>query len=55
VSASQGTSVANSHLINFDRAQVSPAGGRLEYQDTGTFHGACWLVCHGKTHNGESY
>ena len=25
------------------------------YQDTGNFHGACWLVCHGTTHNGLSY
>ena len=55
VSGAQGNATNNSHLINFNRAEVSPLNGRLEYQDTGTFHGSCWLVCHNKAHSGLSY
>ena len=55
VSAAQGNATNNSHLINFDRAEVTPFNGRLEYRDTGSFRGACWLVCHGKSHDGLSY
>jgi len=57
ISAAQGTSSANSHLINFDTVIVSPDidTGRLEFQDTGIFSGSCYLQCHGKNHSSEEY
>jgi predicted CXXCH cytochrome family protein len=43
-------------LINFDRSIVGPSsGGRLEFQHTGFQKGNCYLSCHGKDHNPESY
>jgi predicted CXXCH cytochrome family protein len=57
ISSAQGTRTNNSHLINFDTAIVrsDPATGRLEYEDTGTFHGRCFLQCHNKQHSPQEY
>lgn len=57
VSASQGTELNNSHLINFDISIVrpDPGTGRLTYEDLGVFQGRCFLSCHGKTHAPEQY
>ena len=56
ISASQGNSINNSKLINFDTSVVSPSSsGRLYFESTGTFSGTCYLSCHGKNHNPKSY
>lgn len=57
ISSAQGTTIANSHLINFDTTIVTEgSNGRLEFQDgPGTFHGECSLKCHGKDHRDEDY
>lgn len=57
ISANSGTVVGNSHLINFDTLVVTAdrVSGRLEYRDTGSYAGQCFLSCHGKNHNGLSY
>lgn len=57
ISTAQGTATNNSHLINFDTSIVrsDPTTGRLEFEDTGTFHGRCYLQCHSKQHSPEEY
>jgi len=57
ISAAQGTRSSNSHLINFDTSIVrpDPSTGRLEFIDTGTFHGRCYLQCHGEIHSPQEY
>ncbi len=57
ISSTQGTSITNSHLINFDRRIVGadPDTGRLEFQDLGVFRGRCWLMCHDRKHSPEEY
>lgn len=52
----------NPHLINFmlrdrtNKTVVSPnSQGRLQYISLGTGRGQCYLQCHGKDHNPESY
>ncbi|MFQ5610184.1 MAG: hypothetical protein ACE5F8_07945, partial [Woeseiaceae bacterium] len=56
VSATQGNSVNNSHLINFDLNIVSPnSSGLLMFEDLGTFRGECYLSCHGEEHDPKSY
>ncbi|MBI5710050.1 MAG: hypothetical protein HZC42_07070 [Candidatus Eisenbacteria bacterium] len=55
VSAAQGNATNNGHLINFNLSQVSAFNGQLRYEDTGSFSGRCYLVCHGKSHNGLGY
>ncbi len=57
ISSTQGNSVNNSHLINFDLSVVSadPGTGRLEFIDLGNKHGRCYLTCHGERHNPEEY
>jgi hypothetical protein len=44
-------------LINFDTEIVYPESetGRLEFNDLGLGRGECYLECHGKNHNPESY
>ncbi len=46
-------------LINFRTAGADPitpsSSGRLEYNSTGVNKGNCYLTCHGKDHNPESY
>ncbi|MCC7200112.1 MAG: hypothetical protein IT483_11425 [Gammaproteobacteria bacterium] len=56
VSATQGTTTNNSHLINFDTSVVLPnSDGQLRFVDGGRFTGSCDLLCHGKNHRGENY
>lgn len=57
ISSSQGNSNNNTHLINFNIAVVTPDPntGRLEFIDNGTFHGRCYLRCHGQNHSPETY
>jgi len=56
ISSTQGNSVNNAHLINFDTRFVTPTtGGLLRYDSQGANRGRCYLVCHGKNHNPESY
>ena len=55
VSSTQGNSINNSHLINFDMNVVSPdASARLFFDDRGTFAGACYLNCHTIEHQPDS-
>lgn len=56
ISSSQGNSTNNANLINFNTSIVNPDGfGRLLFEDNGTFHGRCYLICHGESHNPKSY
>lgn len=56
ISATQGDSVNNSHLINFDVTVVLPDNqGRLRFEDEGRFQGRCYLRCHNRNHNPLSY
>ncbi len=47
-----GSPVNGSHLVNFDRSQVSPApgGGGIQFTERGRFTGTCTLQCHGVNH-----
>ena len=56
ISSAQGTTINNSHLVNFDRRFVTPSsGGLLRFEQTSTGRGRCYLTCHGKNHNPETY
>lgn len=56
IASSQGTTNGNSNLINFASGIVFPnAAGRLEFRDTGTFSGECFLRCHDANHSPERY
>jgi hypothetical protein len=57
ISSAQGSSISNSHLINFDLSIVNPDPntGQLEFRDDGLFRGTCWLECHGKKHSPKDY
>jgi ribosomal protein L40E len=57
INAVQGNAINNTHLINFDTSIVRPesSSGRLEFKDTGIFHGSCYLECHNRTHSLETY
>ncbi|MHC4594854.1 MAG: cytochrome c3 family protein, partial [Planctomycetota bacterium] len=57
ISAVQGTRLNNTHLINFDRTIVraDSSTGRLEFEDTGIFHGRCFLLCHSEPHSPNEY
>lgn len=57
ISAAQGTATNNSHLMNFDTTIVraDPVTGRLEFEDTGIFHGRCFLECHNVRHSPKEY
>ena len=58
ISYQQGSSMNNTHLINFDISIVQPsqgAMGRLEFIDDGDFTGQCFLYCHGRNHNPKVY
>lgn len=51
-------SVDNRYLIKFNRDYVSESSsGKLKFVEKGTysFHGECWLSCHGVDHNPKSY
>lgn len=54
--ANGGTTTNNDHLINFDLSIVAPSSsGILRYDDTGFHAGQCYLTCHGRDHNPETY
>jgi len=58
--ADDGLSGSHTHLINFDRMIVFPAGtappnNTAVFNDTGLSSGSCTLVCHGVTHANRSY
>jgi len=56
VSAVQGNTMNNTHLINFDTTVVRPnSQGILRFDDQGRYSGSCDLLCHGKDHQGEAY
>ena len=61
ISDTQGNSINNTHLINFDTSVVSAmgmggmGGGNLEFVDNGRFAGSCTLSCHGRQHMNFSY
>jgi len=57
ISLAQGTRLNNTHLINFDSTivQADTTTGRLEFEDTGVFHGQCFLKCHNRTHSPNEY
>jgi hypothetical protein len=51
-------SVENKYLIRFNREFVSESStGKFKFVEKGTytFHGECWLTCHGVDHNPKSY
>lgn len=51
-------SVENKYLIRFNRDVVSESStGKLKFVEKGTntFHGECWLTCHGVDHNPKTY
>ncbi len=51
-------SVENRYLIRFNREFVTDSStGKLKFVEKGTntFHGECWLTCHGVDHNPKSY
>lgn len=51
-------SVENRYLIRFNRDYVTESStGKLKFVEKGTytFHGECWLTCHGVDHNPKSY
>lgn len=48
----------NRYLLRFNREFVSESSsGKLKFVEKGTytFHGECWLTCHGVDHNPKSY
>ncbi len=56
ISSTQGNTVNNSRLINFDTTVVLPSSsGARRFESTGTNAGRCYLTCHGKNHNPLSY
>ena len=51
-------SAENRYLIRFNRLYVSESSsGKLKFVEKGSysFHGECWLTCHGVDHNPKSY
>ena len=56
VASTQGTTTNNAHLVNFDKRFVTPSSsGVLRWDQTSPRRGRCYLTCHGKNHNPESY
>ncbi len=56
ISASQGTNLNNTHLINFNISYVSTnKNGLREFEDLGNRKGQCNLKCHGEDHKNERY
>lgn len=56
ISNTQGNATNNSNLINFSTTYVTPSSsGILRFDDLGNYKGRCYLTCHGKNHNPESY
>ncbi len=58
ISSTQGNTLNNSKLINFDTNVVLPVPNvpnTPRFESTSPNHGRCYLVCHGQTHNPDSY
>jgi predicted CXXCH cytochrome family protein len=56
ISSTQGNSINNTHLINFDITIVQPdSQARLRFEDAGIFSGRCYLTCHGAVHEPRQY
>jgi predicted CXXCH cytochrome family protein len=57
ISSTQGNAVNNAKLINFDTSVVRAVSASvpIRFVVTGANKGSCYLVCHGKSHNPESY
>lgn len=56
ISATQGNPTNNARLINFNTSVVTQSSsGLLHWESTGRFSGLCYLRCHGKNHNPETY
>ncbi len=57
ISATQGNAINNSKLINFDTSVVTAVSANvpIRFEVTGNNAGRCYLMCHGKSHNPESY
>lgn len=56
ISSTQGTSMNNSNLINFQNSIVTTSSdGIRRFDDLGNNTGRCYLTCHGKNHNPLSY
>jgi len=53
----QGNALQNYALLNFDTSVVLPvdAGHPIQFNHTGSEHGACTLKCHGKDHVNTAY
>lgn len=53
----QGNSVNNAALINFDTKYVSPdsVSGKLQFTSSGGHSGECYLRCHGIDHSPKTY
>jgi len=54
ISSTQG-SVRNARLLNFQTGVVTPSNGNLYWERVGTNGGRCYMNCHGKNHNPETY
>jgi predicted CXXCH cytochrome family protein len=56
ISGSQGNSINNSNLINFQNTIVTnSSSGSRRFVDDGLYKGNCSLTCHGKNHDQASY
>jgi predicted CXXCH cytochrome family protein len=56
ISYTDGNSVTNSNLINFDISIVKENSlGNLRYESTGKYSGSCYLMCHGSDHAPQNY
>jgi predicted CXXCH cytochrome family protein len=55
ISNTQGNSINNTNLINFNLKFVTPFKGIIQFEDEGLFKGNCTLTCHGKGHGALGY
>ena len=55
VSSTQGNSTNNLALINFDKRFVTPSSSGILRADFTSTQIRCYLTCHGRNHNPESY
>lgn len=42
-------------LLDLDRPFIEPTHGKKIVESESPGHGSCYLICHGKDHNGQSY
>ncbi len=56
VSSTQGSTLSNSRLMNFDTSIVTKSGTQpIRWERVGTTGGRCYLTCHGANHNPWTY